>query len=470
MRVLLVNPATDPEQFGRFASLLEPMPCAGLAYVATFLARAGHRVRVHDDFVERRGLAGTLEVVREFRPDVVGVSVLTPVCDQVLELFAAVRERWLEVKLFAGNIHADLFPELMLERCDAVIHGEGEQASVDLLAAWEAGETGQGVPGVSVRVGDAVERGPPRPLAQDLDAFPFPDWSLLPYRSYTLLPLGTIARPIVAMVASRGCPHACDYCSLSAQGRQVRRRSVGNVVEEVEHNVSRFGVRQIGFMDPIFPLDDEYAVEFSREMIRRDLHRRIVWLSELRPDSVERGALVWMRRAGCRRLVLGIESGQDALLKGSGRHSRAERTRRMVRDCREVGITTVGLFMIGLPGETPEQTRATVDYACSLGLDFAKFAITVPFPGSALYERLAATGALEDRPWDGYTTYHPDPGRIVVASRTQTPDQLLRGLHRATARFYLRPGMGLRQLMKLRTLQPGQLARGLWSVAPRIGR
>jgi anaerobic magnesium-protoporphyrin IX monomethyl ester cyclase len=470
MRVLLVNPATDPEQFGRFAALLEPMPCAGLAYVATFIARAGHRVRVHDDFVEKRGQAGTLEVVREFRPDALGVSVLTPVCDQVLELFAAVRERWPGIRLFAGNIHADLFPELMLERCDAVVHGEGERASVELLDAWERGESGAGVPGVSVRRGDRIERGPVRPLAQDLDAFPFPDWSLLPYRSYTLLPLGTIARPIVAMVASRGCPHACEYCSLSAQGRQVRRRSVNNVVDEVEHNVTRFGVRQIGFMDPIFPLDDAHAVAFSREMIRRDLHRRVVWLSELRPDSVERSALVWMRRAGCRRLVLGIESGQDGLLEESGRRSRAERTRRMVRDCREVGITTVGLFMIGLPGETPDQTRATVDYACSLELDFAKFAITVPFPGSALYERLAATGILEGRPWDGYTTYHPDPSRIVVASRTQSPEQLLNALRRATARFYLRPGLGLRQLTKLRTLQPRQLIRGLWSVAPRIGR
>jgi len=470
MRVLLVNPATDPGQFGRFASLLEPMPCAGVAYVATFLAQAGHQVRVHDDFVEKQGNEGILEVVRSSRPDAIGVSVLTPVCDQVLALFAAVRERWPGIKLFAGNIHADLFPELMLERCDAVVHGEGEHTSVELLAAWEAGGTGQGVPGVSVRVGDRIERGPPRPLAQDLDAFPFPDWSLLPYRSYTLLPLGTIARPIVAMVAGRGCPHACDYCSLSAQGRQVRRRTVESVVDEVEHNVTRFGVRQIGFMDPIFPLDDEHAVEFSREMIRRELHRRVVWLSELRPDSVSRDALVWMRRAGCRRLVLGVETGQDDLLASAGRRSRADRTRRMVKDCRSVGITTVGLFMIGLPGESAAQTKVTVDYACSLGLDFAKFAITVPFPGSPLYDQLAEQGLLEGRPWDGYTTFHPDPGRIVVASQVQSPEQLLRALERATARFYLRPIQGLRQLVQLRTMRPTQLLRGIWAVAPRWRR
>ena len=470
MRILLVNPATSVEQFGRFAALLEPMPCAGLAYVATFLSEAGHDLRVYDDFVVKQGLPGILREVREFRPHALGVSVLTPVCDQVLALFAAVRERWPEIKLFAGNIHADLFPDDMLERCDAVVHGEGEQASVDLVAAWERGESGARVPGVSVRVDGLVVRGPERPLARDLDAFPFPDWSLLPYRSYTLLPLGTIARPIVAMVASRGCPHACEYCSLSAQGRRVRLRSVVNVVDEVEHNVQRFGVRQIGFMDPVFPSSDDHAMDFCREMIRRDLHRRVVWLSELRPDSVSREALVWMRRAGCRRLVLGIESGQDDLLRLSGRRSRADVTRKMVRDCRAVGITTVGLFMIGLPGETPEQTRATVDYACSLGLDFAKFAITVPFPGSPLYDRLAGQGLLRGRPWDGYTTFHPDPSRIVLASQVQSPQQLLRALNRATARFYLRPRLGLRQLLLVRTLSLGQLVRGVWSVAPRLGR
>ncbi len=466
MRVLLVNPATRPEQFGRFSALLEPMPCIGVAYVATFLSRAGHQVRVHDDFVAKVGTEGILEVVRDYQPEAVGVSVLTPVCDQVCSLLDTIRARWPDIRLFVGNLHADLFPADLLAHCDAVVHGEGEQASVDLLAAWQRGESGQGVPGVSVMHDGELLRGPPRPLATDLDAFPFPDWSLLPYRSYTLLPLGTIARPIVSMLASRGCPHACDYCSLTTQGRQVRRRSVPNVVDEVQHVVRRFGVKQIGFMDPVFPLDDQHAVAFSQEMIRRDLHRQVVWLSELRPDSVSRDALVWMRRAGCRRLVLGIESGEDQLLRESGRRSRAERTRRMVRDCREVGITTVGLFMLGLPGELPEQTQATVDYACSLDLDFAKFAITVPFPGSPLYDRLAAQGLLEGLPWDGYTTYHPDPGRIVAASQLQSPEQLLSALRRATARFYLRPGVGLRQLLRVRSIDATQIVRGLWSVLP----
>jgi anaerobic magnesium-protoporphyrin IX monomethyl ester cyclase len=466
MRVLLVSPAVRPEQFGRFAALLEPMPCIGVAYVATFLAQAGHRVSVYDDFVHQRGPEGVYAEVERCRPEALGISVVTPVAPHALAMLRVIRERWPDIRLFAGNIHADLFPDELLEVCDAVVHGEGEHASVELLAAWEAGESGRGVPGVSVRGDEGVARGPERPLCSELDSYPFPDWSLLPYRRYTLLPLGTVARPLVTMVAGRGCPYGCEYCSLGKQGRVVRRRSIENIVDEVEHNVERFGVRQIGFMDPIFPLDSQQAIAFSKALIARDLHRRVSWLSELRPDSVDRDALVWMRRSGCERLVFGIETGQRKLLRGVGRVGDAATTHATIQACREVGITTVGLFMIGLPTETPEQTRATVEFACELPLDFAKFAITVPFPGSALYEQLAEQGALEGYDWEGYTTMNPDPSRIVVASRVQSPEELLRALRWATARFYLRPAMVTRQLALVRSLSPAQAVRGLRALLP----
>jgi len=470
MRVLLHNPAIRPEQFGRFAALLEPMPCIGLAYVATFLARAGHRVRVHDEFVLRRGEPGTLQAIAAYAPEALGVSVLTPVADWVVELLREVRRRWPRLRIFAGNLHADLFPGELLGLCDAVVHGEGEQASVELLAAWERGERGEGIPGVTVLTGTELLRAEPRPLATDLDSFPFPDWSLLPYRRYTLMPLGTVARPLVTAVASRGCPNRCHYCALSNQGQGVRHRSVGNVVDELEQDVARFGVRQVGFMDPVFPLHDAHAVEFSREILRRGLHQRLVWLSELRPDSINPGALGWMRRAGCRRLVMGIETGVKSLALAMNRRLDPERTRDFVRACRQAGITTVGLFMIGMPGETPEQTEETIRYACSLELDFAKFAITVPFPGSRLYDDLKSQGVLEGHHWADYTTFNPDADRIAAASQVQPPERLLAALRAATLRFYLRPRLALRHLFRIRSVDARQLGRGLWSLAPDFAR
>ncbi len=466
MRVLLLNPAIRAEQFGRFASLLEPMPCIGVAYVATFLARAGHEVRVYDDFALRGGEEAVLALLRDFRPQALGVSVLTPVANAMKALMQRARTSLPQLRIFAGNLHADLFPEEFAGLCEAIVHGEGEQASVDLLAAWESGESGQGIAGVTVYAEDGSPvRGPDRPAERDLDSYPFPDWSLLPYSRYSLLPLGTIARPIVAIAASRGCPYSCSYCSLTNQGGIYRQRSVANVVDEIEHDVLRYGVKQLGFMDPIFPINDRHAVRFADEMERRGLNERVVWLSELRTDSVTRAGLQAMKRSGARRLVFGIETGDDVLLEGVSKRNTGDRSRQTIAHCRELGITTVGLFMIGLPGETPEQTRATVDYACSLQLDFAKFAITVPFPGSPLFDQMRAEG-LDRRDWENYTTFNPDAGRIVVASKVQSPEQLLRALRLATFRFYMRPRMIARQLFKVRTIDARQMAAGLWSLVP----
>lgn len=466
VRVFLLNPSIRDEQFGRFAALLEPMPCIGLAYVATFLSQAGHEVLAYDDFALRGGPEGVLAAMERFRPEAFGASVLTPVARDVRALAGRIRERWPGIRMFFGNIHADLFPEEFLDVGDAVIHDEAEHASVELLEAWGRGGTGEGIAGVTVRRGDDLARGPHRPLPTNLDAYPFPDWGLLPYSRYSLLPLGTIQKPIVAIAASRGCPFRCTYCSIENQGKVYRKRSIRNVVDEIEYGVKTWGIKQYGFMDPIFPMGPRHGIDFSREMIRRGLHEKVVWLAECRTDVVDKESLAWLKKSGCRRLVFGIESGVDALLKGVKKQNTAGRSRDTVRWCREVGITTVGLFMIGLPDETPEQTMATIEYACSLELDFAKFAITVPFPGSELYREQVRSGVLTRRDWENFTTFNPDQDRIVVASRVQSPRQLLESLREATFRFYLRPRLIARQLIKIRSIDARQMAHGLWSVVP----
>ena len=470
VRVLLINPAIRPEQFGRFASLLEAMPCIGVAYIGTFLSRAGHDVRIYDDFALRGGEAEIQHVIERFQPNAIGVSVLTPVAPAVYAMLGRIRGKWPEIRLFAGNIHPDLFPEEALEYVDAVVHGEGEQASVELLEAWSNGKNGAGIPGISVLDGGRLESGPERALEKDLDSYPFPNWDLLPVNRYSLLPLGTVAKPIVAVAASRGCPYRCTYCALENQGKIYRKRSVGNVVDEIEYDVRQFGVKQIGFMDPIFPMGRKHAIEFSQEMIRRGLNEKVVWLSELRTDSVDREALEWLKKSGCRRLVFGIESGVDSLLKTVNKKNKASVSRETIRHCREVGITTVGLFMIGLPGETPAQTQETIEYACSLDLDFAKFAITVPFPGSEIFEQMRADGRLNRTDWENYTTFNPDIRNIVIASRVQDPAQLLEALRDATFRFYMRPRLIARQLFSIRTIDARQMANGLWSLLPDIGK
>jgi radical SAM superfamily enzyme YgiQ (UPF0313 family) len=190
-----------------------------------------------------------------------------------------------------------------------------------------------------------------------------------------------------------------------------------------------------------------------------------VWLSETRADRLDPETCRLMYASGCRRVLLGIESGNVRLLENVGKRLAPDEVREGVKNAREAGIQTVGLFMIGLPGETPALTRETVEFAVSLDLDFAKFAITVPFPGSALF-RDAWQKTLFRDDWENYVTFNPDPDRLVYHPDGYDPAELIRMQSWALRRFFARPRQVRRQLFELRTLTPRNVVQGLWGMVP----
>ena len=190
-------------------------------------------------------------------------------------------------------------------------------------------------------------------------------------------------KPVLTMAGSRGCPYRCDYCSLiHTGGKTFRRRDPIKIADEYEYLVDRYGVKQIGFIDPIFPLVKKDLKPFCDELVKRGLDKKCVWLSETRADRLDEETTQMMYDGGCRRVLMGIESGSDLLLGNVNKTLTTNKVREGVANAHKAGIQTVGLFMLGLPGETPEMSKQTIEFAVDLDLDFAKFAITVPFPGS----------------------------------------------------------------------------------------
>ena len=181
-------------------------------------------------------------------------------------------------------------------------------------------------------------------------------------------------------------------------------------------------------------------------------------------DAVDRETLRLMRRSGCRRLLFGIESGVDLLLEKVTKDFSTERVREAVALCQEEGIETVGLFMLGLPGETRAMTEETIRFSCDIGLDFAKYAITIPFPGSQLYADLVAEGRLNRNDWDNWTTFQPNPDLLPFVPRDVSNTELIALQRAATRRFYLRPTMVFHQLFKVRSIGPRQVLHGLRSL------
>jgi radical SAM superfamily enzyme YgiQ (UPF0313 family) len=464
MRVLLVNPAMNMETLGKFQGLLEPMPVIGLAYIAAVLEQEGHRVQAIDQFTYGMSVAQMMEQVKAFQPDLLGIGMLTPSAPVSIEIAKQTKAALPQCKVVIGNVHADIFYKEILSRnpVDFIVHGEGEHTVKELAQAIERGDSDfSAIAGVSWK-DDAgeVRKNASRPVIDDLDSLPYPAWHLFPYTRYGLLPFADVAKPVLSMTGSRGCPYRCEFCSLLYTGSNYRRRDPIKIVDEYEYLHERYGVKQVGFVDPIFPLNKKILFQFCEELMRRDLQKKVVWLSETRVDRIDRESLRVMRASGCRRILLGIESGVDLLLENVNKTFTTETTRNAVRMMREEGIESVGLFMIGLPGETPEMTRQTIDFAKSLDLDFAKFAITVPFPGSQMFEDLRREGRLDRDDWENWTTFQPDPAKMVFVPRDTSPEFLIRMQRQATREFFLRPKMIYRHLFEIQTITPSQLWHG----------
>jgi anaerobic magnesium-protoporphyrin IX monomethyl ester cyclase len=465
MKVLLVNPAMNMKTLGKFQGLLEPMPVIGLAYIAAVLQEDGHEVQAIDQFTYGMGVPEVIEQVTAFRPDVLGIGMLTPSTPVAIAIANQAKAALPNVQIVAGNVHADIFYRELLTQSaiDFVVHGEGEYTIQELCRAFGRGDTDfSGINGLSyIDANGEVCKNAARPVIEDLDALPYPAWNLFPYTRYGLLPFADVAHPVLSMTGSRGCPYRCEFCSLLYTGSNYRKRDPIKLVDEYEFLHERYGVKQIGFVDPIFPLNKKILFKFCEELMARGLHKKLVWLSETRVDRVDRESLRIMRASGCRRLLFGIESGVDLLLENVNKTFTTETTRKAVRMCREEGIDSVGLFMIGLPGETPEMTRQTIDFAKSIDLDFAKFAITVPFPGSQMFEDLRREGRLNRDDWENWTTFQPDPQKMVFVPRDVSPEYLIKMQKQGLREFYLRPHMIKRHLVDIRTINTRQVWHGV---------
>lgn len=469
MRVLLINPAMNLAKMGRFGKLMEPMPPTGIAYIAGALEAHGVHVRAIDMFAEHLEIHEVVERVVRYKPDVVGMSVLTPSAHVCEALTALVRERLPGVKFVWGAIHAEVFHQEICRDLgvDVVCHGDGEITITEVIDAFARNETDlSGIDGITWRSDDGqVVRNRDRALNRDLDSLAYPAWHLFPYHRYGLLPFADIAKPSLTMAGSRGCPYRCDYCSLiHTGGKTFRRRDPIKLVDEYEFLVDRYGVKQIGFIDPIFPLVKKDLKAICAEITRRGLDKRCVWLSETRADRLDAETCQMMYEGGCRRVLMGLESGSDMLLGNVNKTLTTAKVREGVANAHAAGISTVGLFMIGLPGETPEMTRETVEFAVDLDLDYAKFGITVPFPGSKLFTDAWQKTLFRDD-WENYTTFNPDPDRLIWHPPGYDPAELIRMQNWATRRFYLRPAQIKRQLVDLKTISPKMLLYGIYGMA-----
>ena len=362
----------------------------GLAYLKALAQEQGHKVKVLDNNVLNLPLKEAIEEIRG--SDVAAISMTTPTYKTVKEMANKIRKE-LGIPVILGGPHPTINPIECLDFSDYVVVGEGDQTFAELLKVLEKGKSLAAlkkVKGLCFRWGNKRIRNMPRPLTEELDKLPFPDWNGFPIEKYGSA-IRTSGRSL-PIVTSRGCPFNCCYCFKGLFGVRFRTRSPKNVVDELLYLKKEFEIKEFQIADDAFAADKKRAIEVCREMVERKVNLPWSLPNGIRANSLNEEVVKWMKKSGLKYAGLGIESGNQKILDRVGKQQTLTEVKEAVRLLKKYKITTVGFFMFGLPGDTLETMRDTVKFAKSLDLEYCSISMTTPYPGTRLYEEIREQG------------------------------------------------------------------------------
>lgn len=415
-------------------------PPLGLGYLSSWLRKHGIDTVLIDALRDGLSQDALIRRILREKPDAVGITCLTAWYHETVALSRALVDE--RCRVIIGGVHPTFLPvkTLLESQADFVICGEAEHALLELLSS---GFDHRGIAGVYAR------HDPPlpgrdvvmaRPVAC-LDDLPFPDWEQIRPASYPRAPHGAVVKnfPVGVVTSSRGCPFECTFCaSPGFSDRKIRFRSPENVVDEIEHLVRNYGVREIHFEDDNLTLSRAHVTGICEQILARGL--KISWAcpNGIRADCVDEPMFSLMRKSGCYYVAFGIESANPGILKNIRKGESIATIRNAISIAEQVGIESQGFFIFGLPGETPATIEETIEFALESRLSRAQFLILDVLPGSELF------GTLDGQFTPDWTKQSYKEPEWIPAGVTR--EMLQKAQSRAFRRFYLRSGILLRMI------------------------
>lgn len=441
MRILLVSPAQE-NVYGRFGPPYAPL---GLLQIGACLRSAAHDVKFLDVALYPSMLRPTL---RSFRPQMVCITSVTPTFPSALEIADFVRSES-SARVILGGPHVSMLPQEALGTgsVDFAVVGEGEKTVVELAQAIEGGDPSQ-VDGICMRQDGVVVLTTPRAPIQELDSLPFSDWTLVQHVG-AYRPPEAHSRRVFTIMTSRGCPFDCSFCVSSRLfGRKIRRRSVQNVLAEIEMLIQNQGATEIHFADDCFSSDKRWVFDFCSTLTGVKPRIKLAFMNGLRADEVDEELLRALKNAGVSTVGFGVETGSKSLMEDSGKRLSLDAVEKAFGTSRRMGLNTWGFFVIGFPKETREQALATFSLARRLDPDFAKFFPLVPYPGTRIFSEMENAGLVDNTDWTNFGLYD---GRVPTLSQ-MSPGEIADLIRSFYKKFYLRPKKLLLGLLRVRSI------------------
>jgi len=446
MKILLIQPNYRKiYAYAKNKEITPIFPPFGLAYIAAVLKKNNVPVKILESNVFDLNHEQIKKEIEEYSPDIVGITSTTSMIEEAHEIALLCDKK---IKVIIGGVHASSLPEETLEkfeRFDLLVKGEGEFTMLELAKK----KLIEKIKGLSYRKNGKIKHNLPRELNNKLDELPFPARELLPMDRY--FSAGAKQTPSDYILSSRGCPYQCIFCADHlVHGRKFRFRSPENIIKEVEGLYEK-GVRDWDFIDDNFTLINERVEKFCDLMIQKELNKKMSWrcANGIRVDRITPELLKKMKEAGCYMVSLGIESGNEEILKKMKKDIDLDKVRQAVKWCNEVGIETRGLFMFGNLGENEKTMQDTINFAKSLDLDTATFHITIPFPNTDYWNIIKKEGEIYPKNYRDYIAY----GNVIFKHGDLDEKTLLKMQKKAYKEFYFRPKIILKAIKNINSLQ-----------------
>lgn len=434
-RVLIIF--QTPKKVELYVNTLPPL---GMLGIASFLDSKGIPTDVVDCYVQKLNKDYS-------KYDVICFGINISNLINTLDTINSIKKSYPNKKIVVGGPQTLNKGQFYIKQkgIDAVIIGEGEFTLYEYLTVKDKTK----VPGLLLM--DA--NGKPfytgdRKLNYNLDSFPFPALDKVPLHKYNM-PVKQ-AHPISSMVTSRGCPSKCTFCFHSPIWRQS---SAEHIINEIEWQVNELGVKEICINDDNFTLNRQRAWDVCEGVIKRNIDVHIQLKNGIRVDKVDRELLEKLKEAGVWMLAVAPETGSNETLRKINKGFTLERVQQVVGWCKELDLTTYGLFMIGFPWETRQHIEKTISFAQKLDTDFCQFTRVYPMEGTPLYEEMNL------RPTNEFGEDGFQHGTTKYNGMKLSEEEIAGLIKKAFRSVYFKPSRAIRVLKNLSLLDIYYLAK-----------
>jgi len=456
MKVLVSNPPWPGEGYGVRSDVRWPHRRKDkyieyptyLAYVIAVLKQAGIETVFIDGIIEEMSIEDFGKAVASIKPDMVVIECSTPSINFDLQTAKIVKETLPQCFTVLVGSHPTVFHQQILKEnpwVDIICRGEFDYTVRDVALTISNGGDLKNVLGITYRNKDDIQINPARPLIENLDELPFPDREAVYIPNYKTAHY--TGKNATFVISSRGCPYQCTFCLWpnTLYGHKFRARSPENVVAELKELRDKYQVEEVFFDDDTLTFDRNRIMKICQLM--QELKLNLKWFCQVNVANLDEELMREMKKAGCHTLFIGVESGDERMLKLMKKAVNLDKARQVFKAARKIGLKAQAFFMLGLPGETQESIKKTIEFAKELRPFSAQFAVAIPHPGSPLYGVCMEKGWLKFNSWEDFDACEP-----MIETDTFTKKEIAEARNRAYREFYFRPRYMLDILWSTRSL------------------